>query len=99
LIDAARLEILRHRVFGGPPPQQPAASSERVTYAELREAATVDPSAYRAFWKVNGMICRPDEVYADPEVVACTRDALAVPGSGTAIAQPTREELLAALAT
>jgi hypothetical protein len=70
-----------------------------VTYAELREAATVDPSAYRALWRVNGMMCRPDEVYLDPDVVASTRAALARPGFSTAIAQPTRKELLTALAT
>jgi hypothetical protein len=97
-IDAARLERLRHRVFGQPSPEPPAAGQDRVTYAELREAATVDPSAYRALWKVNGMMCLPDEVYLDPEVVACTRAALARPGFSTAIAQPTREELLSALA-
>jgi 2-polyprenyl-6-methoxyphenol hydroxylase-like FAD-dependent oxidoreductase len=97
-IDAARLEKLRHRVFGQPSPEPPAAGQDRVTYAELREAATVDPSAYRALWRVNGMMCLPDEVYLDPEVVACTRAALAWPGFSTAIAQPSREELLSALA-
>jgi hypothetical protein len=42
---------------------------------------------------------RPGEVYADPQVVACTQEALQQPGSRPAMTQPTREQLLAALAT
>jgi len=96
-IDAARLEVLRHKVLGAPPPPRRAATPERVTYAELRAAAMVDPTAYRGFWKVNGMTCRPDEVYTDPEVVASTRDVLADPDSRPSAPQPTREQLDAAL--
>ncbi len=45
------------------------------------------------------MIRRPDEVYADPQVVARTQEVLRHPGSTSPVAQPTREQLLAALAT
>jgi hypothetical protein len=38
-------------------------------------------------------------VYTDPQVVACTWDALGRHGSGPPVAQPTRAQLLAALAT
>ena len=31
----------------------------RVTYSQLRVAASYDPIAFRAFWKINGMICPP----------------------------------------
>ena len=44
------------------------------------------------------MICPPEEVYTDPQVVACTREALSQHGSGPPVAQPTRDQLLAALA-
>jgi hypothetical protein len=37
------------------------------------------------------------EVYSDPEVVARTREALALNGNRLAMAQPTRDELNAAL--
>ena len=45
------------------------------------------------------MISRPNEVYADPDVVAVTREALGDPHSGQSMAQPSREQLLAALAS
>ena len=61
-------------------------------------AALYDPVAFRAFWKINGMICPPEEVYTDPHVVACTRAALSQHGSGPPVDQPTRGQLLAALA-
>jgi hypothetical protein len=44
------------------------------------------------------MVRPPDEVYNDPQVVACTRDALSQHGSGPPVAQPTHAQLLAALA-
>ena len=61
-------------------------------------AGCYDPVAFRAFWKVNGLVCSPGEIYTDPEVVACTREALGRYGSGPPVAQPTRAQLLAALA-
>jgi len=45
-----------------------------------------------------GMLCPPDEVYADPQVVAHTRAAIRVHGTSSPIAQPDRATLLAALA-
>ncbi len=95
-IDAARLAVMRHTIFGeplAPPPEAPG----RVGYPQLRVAACYDPVAFRAFWKINGMTCPPEEVYTDPHVVACTRDALSQHGSGPPADQPTREQLLAAL--
>jgi hypothetical protein len=98
-IDAARLAMMRHTVFGAPAPASPSAAADRVSYPQLRVAGCYDPVAFRAFWTVNGMVCPPDEVYTDPHVVACTREALARHGSGPPVAQPTRAQLLAALAT
>jgi len=98
VVDAARLAMLRHTIFDAPAPEPPAADSDRVTYWQLRTAAQFDPTAFRAFWAVMGMIRRPDEVNADPDVVMCTREAIRRHGSAPAVAQPTREELMAALA-
>jgi hypothetical protein len=44
------------------------------------------------------MVRPPDEVYTDPQVVACTWETLGRHGSGPPVAQPTRAQLLAALA-
>lgn len=100
VIDRARLAMLRHTIFGAPAPapDPPPAGAGRVTYAQLRAAAPFDPAAFRAFWKINGMICRPGDVYGDPRVVACTQEVLRQRGSSPPVAQPTRDQLLAALA-
>jgi hypothetical protein len=95
-IDAGRLAMLRHTIFGAPPPR-PAETPGRVTYSQLRVAASYDPVAFRAFWKINGMIGLPGEVYTDPEVVACTHRTLRRHSAAPPIAQPTREEILTAL--
>jgi 2-polyprenyl-6-methoxyphenol hydroxylase-like FAD-dependent oxidoreductase len=97
-IDAGRLAMMRHTIFGEPAPPPPAAA-DRVSYPQLRVAGCYDPVAFRAFWTINGMTRPPDEVYTDPQVVACTRAVLARYGSGPPVAQPTREQLLAALRT
>jgi len=96
-IDAARLAMMRHTIFGEPVPAPPA-DAHRVSYSQLRVAGCYDPFAFRAFWKINGMVCPPEAVYTDPRVVACTREALSRHGSGPPVAQPTRAQLLAALA-
>ena len=97
-IDSARLAMLRHAIFGAPPPVPPPEARDRVTYAQLRTAAASDPVAFRAFWKIHAAISRPGEVYADPEVVAVTHEALGQPRRGPPMAQPSRDQLLAALA-
>ncbi len=89
--------MMRHTIFGEPVPAPPAAA-DRVSYPQLRVAGCYDPVAFRAFWKINGMVCPPDEVYTDPHVVACTREALGRYGSGPPVVQPTGAQLLAALA-
>lgn len=54
------------------------------------------------------MLCQPGDVYRDPRIVACTQDALRSRGMDVlqprghldpGIAQPTRQQILAALAT
>jgi hypothetical protein len=67
-------------------------------YPQLRAAASYHPTAFRAFWQINGMVCPPEGVYTDPHVIACARQALSQHGSGPPVAQPTRDQLLAALA-
>ena len=95
-IDAARLAMMRHTIFGAPPPP-PAETPGRVTYSQLRMAASYDPAAFRAFWKINGMVCLPDEAYTDPDVIARTQEALRRHGATPPVAQPTHEQLLTAL--
>jgi 2-polyprenyl-6-methoxyphenol hydroxylase-like FAD-dependent oxidoreductase len=95
-IDSARLVILRHRIFDAPLPPAPPAASDRITFEQLRTASLFDPTIFRAFWKVMGMLSRPAEVYADPEIVALTQEALRHHAKAP-IVQPTREQLLAAL--
>ena len=96
-IDQARLAALRHSVFGAPEPARPPAGSGRITHAELRAAAAADPVAFRAFWKIYGMTCVPDEVYTDPHVVACTRSAVRQHSGAPPVPGPSREMVLAAL--
>jgi hypothetical protein len=96
-IDAARLAMMRHAIFGTPPPP-PAETPGRVTYSQLRAAAYYDPAAFRAFWAINGMICPPEEVYANPDVVARTCETLRRHGAAPPVIQPTRDQLLTALA-
>jgi hypothetical protein len=98
-IDSARLAMLRHAIFGAPAPEQPSLTADRVTYAQLRTAALYDATAFRAFWRIMGMIRRPEEEYRDPQIVARTHVILREHGSGPQIVQPSREELLAALNT
>jgi 2-polyprenyl-6-methoxyphenol hydroxylase-like FAD-dependent oxidoreductase len=98
VIDEARLAVLRHTVFGAPAPARVAMDAERVTYAQLRVAAQFDPTAFRAFWRIMGMLSRPEQVYADPHVVRATQATLEQHGGGLQMAQPTRAELLDALA-
>ena len=81
-----------------PPPPPPSETPGRVTYSQLRVAASYDPAAFRAFWKINGMVCPPEEVYTDPDVVACTQETLRRHGNAPPVAQPAREQLLTALA-
>jgi hypothetical protein len=97
-IDAGRLAMLRHTIFGEPAPEAPPTRSDRVTYCQLRIAAQFDPTAFRAFWKIMGMLSRPDDVYTDPTVVAATQATLQTHGDGLWIAQPAHEEVPAALA-
>ena len=106
-VDSARLATLRHAVLGGPAPPPPPLRSDRISFTQLRVAASVDPTAFRAFWKLMFMLCQPDDVYRDPHIVARTQDALRSRGMDVlqprghldpGIAQPTRQQVLAALA-
>ncbi len=96
-VDGSRMAMLRYNIFGAAAPERVPCVSERVTYAEVRTAAQFDPTAFRALWRIHGMVQKPLEVYNDPEVVTCTREALTRNGNRLAMAQPTREVLEAAL--
>ncbi len=93
--DAARLAALRHAVLGAPL-SVPSPAADHITFSELRHAGQFDAAAFRAVWRIMGMLGRPSDVYADPALVARVRRTLAerVPAR---MPQPTRDELGAAL--
>jgi hypothetical protein len=95
--DGRRLAELRHTLFGAPVPETTPVE-DRVTFAALRAAMPFDAIVFRAFWRVMGMLAKPDDVYTDPEVVARTRDVLRSLDTAPAMTQPTRAQLEAALA-
>ena len=95
--DAARLAMLRHTVLGEPSPV-PSPAEDRITFGELRQAGQLDPVAFRALWKIMGMLGHPTEIYQDPALVARVRRTLAV-RTPAPMAQPTRDELNTALST
>jgi hypothetical protein len=81
-IDHTRLTMMRHAAFDAPLPKPPPEPSGRVTYAQLRAAAQFEPAAFRAFWKIMGMTCLPEQVYTDPNVIAATHGAIREHGIG-----------------
>jgi 2-polyprenyl-6-methoxyphenol hydroxylase-like FAD-dependent oxidoreductase len=95
--DGQRLAELRHALFGAPAPET-TLLEDRVTFAALRAAMPFDAIVFRAFWRVMGMLAKPDDVYTDPDVVARTQDVLRSLDAAPAMTQPTRAELEAALA-
>ncbi|HTA11430.1 MAG TPA: hypothetical protein VK836_23120 [Streptosporangiaceae bacterium] len=97
-IDGERLAMLRHAVYGAPLPREQSPCSGRITFAQLRMAASVDAAAFRGLWKIMGMTCKPADVYADPLVVARTRAALRNGGGAPTMVRPSRDQLRAALA-
>jgi 2-polyprenyl-6-methoxyphenol hydroxylase-like FAD-dependent oxidoreductase len=95
--DAERLAVVRHAVFGAPlapSPNDPA----RITFPDLRAAGALDPTLFRAFWKVWGMTERPEQIYRDPEVVQRVRAVLSASSTPPQMPHPSRERLMAALA-
>jgi len=97
-VDGARMAMLRHTIFGAAKPDAAIARADRVTYAEVRTASQFDPTAFRALWRIHGMVQKPLEAYTDPDVAACTRAALKEIAERPTMAQPTREQLEAVLA-
>ncbi|MDQ0377872.1 NAD(P)/FAD-dependent oxidoreductase [Amycolatopsis thermophila] len=66
--DLARLAALRHVVLGTPP--APRASGDHpVGFAQLRAAAAVDATAFRAYWELMGMLRSPSDIYSDPHIL------------------------------
>ena len=95
--DGRRLAELRHTLFGAPAPGTTPLEG-RVTFAELRAAMPFDAIAFRAFWRVMGMLAKPDDVYTDPDVVTHTQDVLRSLDTAPVMTRPTHAELEAALA-
>jgi 2-polyprenyl-6-methoxyphenol hydroxylase-like FAD-dependent oxidoreductase len=93
--DAAWVAMLRHTVEGAPAP--PTPPPDRLVFGQLRAAAQTDAVAFRALWRVMGMIGKPDDAYEDPTLVAHVRAVLAA-GPAPRPPQPSRAELEAALA-
>ena len=89
--DGRRLAELRHTLFGAPAPGT-SALEDRVTFAELRAAMPFDAIAFRAFWRVMGMLAKPDDVYTDPDVVTHTQDVLRSLDTAPVMTRPTHAE-------
>jgi len=94
--DGQRLAELRHTLSGAPAPQT-APRQDRVTFAALRAAMPFDATVFRAFWRLMGMLAKPDDIYTDPGIVTRTQDVLRTLGTAPATIQPTRAQLQAAL--
>jgi hypothetical protein len=78
-VDATRLAALRHAVFGEPAPEPPPTApgvAEHIDFAQLRAAAPFHPTAFRAFWRLMGMLALPSDIYTDPQIVASIRQTL-----------------------
>ena len=107
-IDEVRLRRMRRVTFADPEPEPAPATAAPATaalsntggigYWEVRAAAPFDPLVFRAFWRVMGMIAVPGEVYADPDVMARTREVLGRQDGAPRAARPSRDQVLAALA-
>jgi hypothetical protein len=61
-VDSARLATLRHAVFGEAAPTPSPLDSERITFTQLRVAASFDATAFRAFLSLMFMLNQPDDV-------------------------------------
>lgn len=105
-VDSARLAGLRHTILGEPLPVPLLADPERITFSQLRAAASFDANAFRTFWKLMFMLCHPDEIYADREIAAHVHNVLKSNDVDLGhprghfdplIASPSRDDLLAAL--
>ncbi len=105
-VDSTRLATLRHSVLCEPAPHPLPSDSERISFTQLRVAASFDPVAFRSFWRLMFMLSKPDDVYRDPQVVACTQEALKAQGMDLLqprghvdlrVAPPDRQQLLTAL--
>ena len=97
-IDTARLAMLRHTVLGAAA-FTPSTSTDRITFGELRRASQLDPTAFRALWRVLGMLVPPDEVYQDPTLITLIRRTLAQGTPVPSLAQPSHDELNNALSS
>jgi hypothetical protein len=97
--DAARLAMLRRTVLtppAAPVEAPPDPGVDRITFGQLRQAAQVDAVAFRAAWRIMGMVGTPAAVYENPEIIGRVRGVLAG-GAPPSMPQPTRAELEAAL--
>jgi hypothetical protein len=75
-VDSGRLAVLRHAILGHPAPPPPPLDRNRITFTQLRAAASFDATTFRSFWKLMFMLCRPDDVYRDPHTVARVQQVL-----------------------
>jgi hypothetical protein len=76
--DGRRLAELRHTLVGAPAPET-TPPEDRVTFTALRAAMPFDAIVFRAFWRVMGMLAKPDDVCTHPDVVAPHSGRAALP--------------------
>jgi flavin-dependent dehydrogenase len=92
--DAAAVARLRQTVEGAPAPPPP--SPGRLDFAQLRAAAQTDAAAFRALWRIMGMVGQPADVYEDAALAARVRD-LITEHPPARPPQPTHDEIEALL--
>ena len=97
--DAALLATLWQSVLGAAPPPATPPIRDRVTFAQIRAAALVDPLAFRAVWTLMGALRGPAEIYQDPQLVARVQEVLRRGDIPRPMAEPSPEQLLTALST
>ena len=57
-VDSGLVATLRHAIFREPAPLPAAHDPDRITFTQLRVAASYDPVAFRAFWRLMFMLGR-----------------------------------------
>lgn len=99
-MDAGRLEVMRALLRGETPPAPDPTDPSVAFSMGLQLAARVDPVVYRAFAGIAHLLQGPMEILADPHVASAAIEAFERRDSfETPVLGPTRDELLAAMAT
>ncbi|PSL04579.1 flavin-dependent dehydrogenase [Haloactinopolyspora alba] len=96
-VDSTRVCDMRRALAGEPPALTPEFG-ERVEPGQLRAAAMLDPTVFRALMSLISMTVTPREVYGDPRIRERVRTVLAASDGFTTGSGASRHDVLAAIA-